>query len=289
MPAMELLLPKGWEIEGGVQQAPPAYSMIPYMADITVKAPDKRAVRFYGILEFGYADGIQLQSFTPYQGRPFMPLFSSLGDFWKHLVRVAPHPDYTDVRIVKEERLPELTRMVQDQLSSLYRSAEQENMQLQMTGQRKSFDVHARKLVIQYKDKGVPVEATIFATVRHAIYYNPGGSIRAAMWNLDNMYAVAGPVGTDYLNDPVLAAIVRSKRNNPDWNATVQQWYLMKNRQIVREGRARIAAAARQAATVQTSKSDDILDMSFNSWKRRNEMNSAGHSSTINSIHEETT
>jgi len=289
MPAIELLVPREWEVDGGINPVPPAYGMIPYMADVTVKAPDKRAVRFYGNLEFGYADGIQLQAFTPYHGRPFMPLFQSLGDFWLYLVKVAPHQDYTDVKVISEERLPELTEMVQKHLSSLYRNTQQENMQLQMTGQRKSFDVHARKLVIQYKDKGTPVEATIFATVRHAIYHNPGGSIRAAMWNLDNMYAVAGPVGSDYLNDPELAAIVRSKRNRPEWDATIQEWYLRKNQQIVREGQARIAAAARQAATTRSSNSEDILDMSFNSWKRRNDMNSAGHASSINSIHEQTT
>jgi len=289
MPAMEVLVPKGWELEGSVQAVAPAYSMIPYLADITVKAPDKRAVRFYGLNEFGYADGVHLQPFTPYQGRPFMPLFPSLGDWWQFVVRVAPHPDYSDVRIIGEERLPELSKLVQQQLAPLYQSTRQENMQLAMAGERKTFDVHARKLVLQYKDRGVPVEATVFATVRHAIYYRANGLIRAAMWNLDNMYAVAGPVGSDYLNDPVLAAIVRSKRNLPEWDAAIQQWYLMKNRQIVREGQARIAAAARQAAASHTAKSDDILDMSFNSWKRRNDMNRSGHSASINAIHGQTT
>ncbi len=102
------------------------------------------------------------------------------------------------------------------------------------------------------------------------------------------MYAVYGPVGTDYLQDPVLAAIVRSRRALPDWSAAVQQWYMLKNRQIVAEGR-RIAAQARQAAAARSSRSDDILDMSFRSWQRRNAMNDAGHASTIRGIHEETT
>jgi hypothetical protein len=288
MPAIRLLVPEDWTLEGQIAPAP-AYGAIPYLSDITVEAPDKRGVRFWGINEFGYADGVRLRPLTPYHERPFMPIPSSLGEFWTTMFQLNPGPGIRDLEIVDEQQLPELTKLVREQLAQLYRNTEQENMQLRMRGERKTFDVHARKLVIRYEDEGTPVEATIFATVRQSIYFYANGAIRAAMWNLDNMYAVFGPVGTDYMEDPVLAAIVRSKKALPDWSAAVQQWYLMKNRQIVAEGRARIAAQARQAATARASQGDDILDMSFNSWKRRNAMSDAGHASTIRGIREETT
>lgn len=289
MPAYRLLVPDGWTLEGGVNAVPGGYHMIPYLSDVTIEAPDKRGVRFWGINEFGYADGIHLEPFTPYQGRPFMPPQQSLGDFWRLVFQLSPGPGITDLQIVSEEMLPEATQVLRQQLAGLYQSTGQENASLAMSGERKTFDAHVRQLVIRYRDEGKPVEATIFASVRHSIYFYPNGRIRAAMWNLDNMYAVFGPVGTDYLNDPVLAAIVRAREELPDWQVAVQQWYLMKNRQIVAEGRARIAAAARTAATVRTSQSEDLLDISFNGWKSRNAMSDAGHSSSINGIHERTT
>jgi hypothetical protein len=230
-----------------------------------------------------------MQPFTPYQGRPFMPPQPSLGDFWQLVYQMSPGPGITDLEIVSEEVLPEATQLVQEQLSALYQSTAQENASLAMSGQRKTFDAHARQLVIRYRDEGKPVEATIFASVRHSIYFYPNGQIRAAMWNLDNMYAVYGPVGTDYLTDPVLAAVVRARQELPDWQVAVQQWYLMKNRQIIAEGQARIAAAARSAASSRATQSDDVLDISFNGWKSRNAMTDAGQAATVNSIHERTT
>jgi len=218
-----------------------------------------------------------------------MPPQNSLGDFWRLVFQLSPGPGITDLEIVSEEMLPEATQVLRRQLASLYQNTAQENASLAMSGERKTFDAHVRQLVIRYRDEGKPVEATIFASVRHSIYFYPNGRIRAAMWNLDNMYAVFGPVDTDYLNDPVLAAIVRAREELPDWQVAVQQWYLMKNNQIVAEGRARIAAAARSAATARTSQSEDLLDISFNGWKDRNAINDAGHSSSINGIHERTT
>lgn len=289
MPAYQLLVPQGWRVEGGFTPVTSGYHMIPYFSDVKVEAPDKRGVRFWGPQEFGYADGVHTQPFNAYQGRPFMPLQNSLGDFWTFAFRVAPAQGVTDLRIIEEEVMPEATELVQQHLAPLYQSTAQENAQLSYTGEGKTFDVHVRRLVIQYKEHGTPIEATIFASVRHAIYYYPDRSIRAAMWNLDNMYGVYGPVGTDYLNDPVLAAVVRSRKQDPNWTTAIETWYLQKNRQIVAEGNTRIAAAARAAATTKTSQSEDVLDISFNGWKKRNEMNSTGQSLAVNGIHEQTT
>ena len=289
MVAYQMLVPEGWTLEGQVTPPHPGFHMIPYFSDVTVEAPDKRGVRFWGPQEFGYADGVQLQPFTPYQGRPFMPMQNSLGAFWQFAFRIAPAPGVTDLSIVEEEVMNEASDLVRRQLAPLYQSTAQENAQLSMHGEGKTFDVHVRRLVIRYKDEGTPVEATIFATVRHAIYFYPTGAVRAAMWNLDNMYGVYGPIGTDYLNDPLLAAVVRSRKEAPQWSIAIQQWYLQKNRQIVAEGQARIAATARQAATTRASQSEDVLDISFNGWKRRNAISDAGQSQYVNSIHEQTT
>lgn len=289
MAAMRVLVPKGWEVKGGIKPTPPGYQMLPYLADITLKAPDGRGVRFFGINEFGYADGVNLPPYAPFQGRPFFPLQPSLGDFWLLASRVAPAPGISDVEVVSEEVLAETTELVRRQLAALYQSTEEENARIARYGQHKTFDVHARRLTLRYRDQGRPIEATVFATVRHSIYRYQGGPIKAAMWNLDNMYAVFGPAGTDYLNDPVLAAMVRSREVSQAWQQAVQEWYLRKNRQIVAQGQAAIARAARAAARNRASTSSDILDSSFESWKRRQGMQDEGHARAINGIHERTT
>jgi hypothetical protein len=289
MAAYRLYIPSNWELEGGVQAVPPAYGMIPYLSDVTVRSPDHRGVRFMGPMEFGYADGVSARPFTPYEGRPFMPLFDSLGSFWRHMHQINPAEGVSHLRIVEEEVMEEATELVRRQLAPLYQSTEQENRSLAMTGESKFFDVHVRKLVLQYQENGTEIEATVFSSIRHSIYRWPNGAIRAAMWNIDDTYIVFGPKGSDYLNDPELAAIVRSREVDMAWQAAIEEWYLMKNRQIVAEGRARIAAAARANATTKQSQSDDVLDISFNGWKERNAISDAGQSNYVNSIHERTT
>jgi hypothetical protein len=289
MPAHRVLVPDGWKLEGGLTAPPPSYHMLATLSDVTIKAPDGRGVRFFGPQEFGYADRTPLQPFTPYQGRPFMPLHQSLGDFWSRMFELNPAPGVTNLKVVEEEVMEEATEVVRKHLAPLYQSTAQENQQLSFSGEGKTFDVHVRRLVLQYDENGRDIEATIFASVRHSIYYYPDRSIRAAMWNLDNMYAVFGPVGTDYLSDPTLAAIVRSRQLLPEWQVAIETWYLMKNRQIVAEGQARIAAAARANVASKSSQTEDVLDISFNGWKKRNALNDAGQSRSVNAIREQTT
>jgi hypothetical protein len=199
MVAHQLLVPKGWEVEGGIQAPPPSYNMIPYLSDVTVESPDKRGVRFWGINEFGYADNVSFPPFTAYEGRPYFPPQRSLGDFWLRLFELNPGPGISKLKVVSESELPDLTALVQKQLASLYRDVEQENRQLTIHGMTMKFDVHGRRLVIRYLDEGTDVEATVFATMRHTSYHYANGATKAGMWTLDNMYAALGPAGTDYL------------------------------------------------------------------------------------------
>lgn len=288
-PAYRLLVPKDWEVEGGFTAPASAFHMIPYYSQFAVRAPDGRGAMFWGMLEFGYADGASYPLFAPLDGRPFFPRQTSLGDYWLRTFELAPTDGVTNLEIVSEVVLPDATKHVRKLLAPLYESTRQENAQLAATRESKQFDVEARQLVLRYKDHGKRIEATVFATLRNTCYRYPGGAVRAGMWNIDHMYAVFGPVGSEPLNDPVLAAVVRSRSEVPEWQEAVQRWYLEKNQQIVREGAARIAAAARSAAIVRTTESQDILDISFQGWKNRDAANSAGHTSSVNGILERTT
>ena len=109
------------------------------------------------------------------------------------------------------------------------------------------------------------------------------------MWNLNNMYSVGGAPGSGFLEDPVLATVVRSRRINKDWAYAIDQFYQNRKQMIIREGIAPAAAARNSWQNTRSTQSEDVLDISFNGWKKRNSLNNAGHSSTINSIHERTT
>lgn len=287
--AQRILVPNGWTTEGGIIPSSPALKMIPVFTDIAVKAPDKRSVRFYGLLEFGYADGVQLPLLSPYLGRPFFPPQKSLGDFWLLMSRHHPAPGISNVRIISEEVLPEATELVRKQLAPLYQRTEQENRQLAFSGQRKTFTTEARKLVMQYDDEGVEVEAVVFAVISDAVYRYANGRVKAGMWTINYMYAMAAPVGTDPTTDPVLAAIVQSRRIDPEWQAAIQRDYMRIGQNIISEGRAKIAAASRAAAQTKIQQSDDVLDISFNGWKKRSAMSDAGQARQVNAIHERTT
>ncbi|QDU85403.1 hypothetical protein Pla163_25320 [Planctomycetes bacterium Pla163] len=289
MVAYRLLVPDDWTLEGGVTAVGPAFHMIPTISDVTVRAPDGRGVRFWGMLEYGWADGLYGELGMPHEGRPFVPIPRTLGEHWQRMFEAFPADGVTNLEIVSEEVLPEATEQLREQLAPLYASTQQENAQLYGTGRTKEFDAEARLLVIRYDHEGRRIEATIFATVRRAIYRYPNGAISAAMWNLDHMYAVFGPVGTDPTSDPVLAAIVRSRRVDPAWQEAIQRWYMERNRQLVAEGMAKVAAAARSAAVTRTSQSQDVLDISFQGWKDRNAASDAGQSASVLGIREHTT
>jgi len=289
MAAYRLLIPKGWTFEGGMTPVAPDYYVIPYFSQVTVRSPDGRGAVFWGPIEFGYGGGADFPPFTPFDGRPFLQIPASLGDYWIQLAELSPAEGVTKLEIVSEQVIQEATENVRKLFDPLYESARQESAQLAGIGESLQFDVEARELVIRYEEHGEPTEATIFTTIRHTVYRYPDGSVRAAMWNLDHMYCLFGPIGTNPLEDPVLAAIVRSRKEVPEWQETIQRWYLEKNQQIVAQGLANISAAARASATQRTTQSQDVLDISFQAWKSRNAANDTGHSSSINGIHERTT
>lgn len=289
MVAYRLLVPEGWELEGGVTKVGRAYSMIPTISDVTVRAPDGRGARFYSLLEYGWADGVPARPGTAWDGRPLFPIPETLGEHWRRMFELFPAKGVSDLEVVSEKRELKATRKLRELLKPLFEAARQEDLQLRPMGQSHTFKAEARRLVIRYRQDGEPIEATIFACLQEAIYRNPDGSIRAAMWNLDHTYAVFGPPGSDYLNDPVLAAVVRSRRETPEWREALQRWYLAKNQQIVQQGQAALAAAARSAATSRASQSSDVLDISFQGWKSRNAAGDTSQAKLVSAIHERTT
>ncbi|MEM1045170.1 MAG: DUF4339 domain-containing protein [Pseudomonadota bacterium] len=287
-PAFHLLVPQGWTFEGKLIPVP-AYSMVPYMGGFEVKAPDGRLVSFAPFNEFGYSDMVRLQPFQPYQGRPFLRRPNSLGDFLTAIAQYNPERRISDIQVVSEDVVPEATEMVRRTNAYGYNQARQYTQQNAARGETWTYDVHVRRVVMRYTEKGQRLESTTFAVIGSNTITYTNGAVKSANWLVTDAYSVGGPVGTDYVNDPVLAAIVRSRRINPDWAHAIDQWYAGARQQIIREGAAAAAAAQSNWSNTRGQKSDDVLDISFNGWKNRNTISDRSQSNLVNSIHERTT
>ena len=289
LPAHKLLVPQGWTVEGEITRAPQAVHRVPYIGDVRIEAPDGRFVRFYPFFEFGWSDQVNGQPMQPYDGRYYLRQPRTLGEFFLQMVRLDPSGKVSNPRIVSEEVQPEATETARRAAAASYRNAEQFNQRYGWQGQRYVYDRRVIRLVMSYDLEGRRLEETLFATQASNVVYLPNGSVKAANWSLDNMYSVGGPTGQDYWNDPMLAAVVRSRQTNPDWSYAIDLWYQGQRDAIVREGMAKAAAAQRAWQNTRAQESNDLLDISFNGWKSRNAASDLGQAKLVDAIHERTT
>lgn len=287
-PAFTVLVPDGWKTEGGITQVP-NYNILPYYGVLEIDAPDGRHVSFAPMFEFGYSDYVNLGPFQPYKGRPYMRIPNSLGEFLNIAAQSDPERTMTDIKIVSEEVLPEATEMVRRANAQTYQMTEQESRKAASRGERWTYDTHVRRVVMQFTEGGKRLESTVFATISNLVVTDANGAVKDGKWNIWDSYSVGGPVGTDYTNDPLLAAIVRSWRINPDWAYVVEQWQAGKRQEIYREGIAAAAAANKGWQNTRGKQSESVLDISFKGWKNREKITAGGQASTVNMIHERTT
>ncbi len=287
-PAFAVLVPQGWKTEGGITQVP-AYSVLPYYGVFEMKAPDGRAVSFAPMFEFGYSDYARVPNFQPHKGRPFLRIPNSLGEFLVIAAQQDPEGKMTDIRIVSEELVEDATKMVRERNRPIYQMHQMESQKNAALGETWNYDIHVRRLVMQFTENGKRLESTVFATISHTAITLPNGSVKEAKWNIWDSYSVTGLINTEYTSDPVLAAIVRSWRPNPDWLYVIDQWQKGKRNQIYREGLAAAAAAQQAWSNTRGKQTEDVLDISFNGWKKREGIKDAGQAAVVNMIHEQTT
>lgn len=287
-PAFTLLVPDGWTTEGQITQVP-SYHILPYYGALELKGPDGRQVSFAPMFEFGYSDYVKLNPFQPYRGRPYMRIPNSLGEFLSIVAQADPENTMTDIKIVSEDVLPEATQMVRRANAATIKMTAQENQKAAAIGERWTYDTHVRRVVMQFTEGGKRLESTMFATISNLVITQANGAVKDGKWNIWDSYSVGGPVGTDYTNDPLLAAIVRSWRMNPDWAFVIEQWQTGKRQQIYREGLAAAAAANTGWSNSRGKQSESVLDISFKGWKNREKITAGGQANTVNMIHERTT
>jgi hypothetical protein len=285
--ATTLLVPDGWTVEGGMVRPGVQLFYNPVLLDLTVEAPDGRAARFFPSFSFEHNSLEQHPPFTPTRNGNFWhPLPQSVGGWIMGVAEANPAPGITNLQLVEEADLPELTQMLRQQAAPMYQQVQFFNQQFNGFGSQQSFDTQATRVVLRYEDEGVAVEETVVVTWQVIVNTIQNHS-RSAHWSISLMRSMRGPVGTDYLNDPALSAIFASARNNPRWDQEMQRYWqeLARIRQRGQQQRNRDWAAANRKLSQTLSETTDIV---AGGWKSRSASWDRMQDRTVDAIHEQT-
>jgi hypothetical protein len=285
--ATTVLVPEGWEVEGGMTRPAPQFFNMPVMLDIKFTAPDGRRVRqFPGFrFEFNHQNPQQLLSPTM-SGNMYMPLYQSAGAWLMDLIRRYPDKKMSDVRLISEEMVPDVTKQLRQNNAQLFQLAAQSRSMGAQSGIYSDFDAQVTKVVLQYQEGGKRMEETVliaWQALVHSVY----GQVASGSWQINLMYSVRGPVGTDYLNDPQMMAILHSARPNPVWLEEMNKHW-MEMARIRNQGAHQRQQQANAAHRKRMQTLNETSDIIANGWKTRSQSRDAGHDRYIDSIHEVT-
>jgi len=285
--ASTVLVPEGWSLEGGItRQSSQLYNM-PVVSDVTISAPDGRAVRFFPSFSFEFNHGSPGQEMQPTPGGSlYLPLPESPGQWLMQMVQRNPDPTVSDVRLISEEVVLELTQKLRQQNAQMYQMVEQGNITSAPMGYGQQFDSQATKLVLTYKQNGIAVEETVLVTWHYLIMIHQG-QVSAGSWSINLMRSFRGPAGTNYLADAVLSAIVQSIRTNPVWEAEMQR-YWQKLAGIQQKGASDRKASWQDHNRKMQKINSDINDIIVGGYQERSAASDRIQQQYVDTIREET-
>lgn len=285
--ASTVLVPEGWVLEGGITQMPSQVYNMPVVSDVKISAPDGRAVHFYPSFSFEFNHGSPGQMMQPTPGGSlYLPLPESLGQWLMQMAQSSPDPTVSDLQLISEDDVPELTQQLRQQNAQLYQMVEQGNMTSAPMGYGSKFDTQATKLVLAYQQNGKALEETILITWQYFIAIQQG-QVSAGGWNINQMRSFRGPTGSSYMTDAVLSAIVQSVRTNPAWEAEMQR-YWQKLARIQQKGANERLANQQDHNRKMQKINSDINDIIIGGYKERSAASDRQHQQYVDSIREET-
>ena len=285
--ATTLLVPEGWKIEGGMTRPAPQYYSMPVLLDVKFVAPDGRQARHFPSLSFEFNYQQPGQPLAPtIDGNMYMNLPQSPGEWFMNMAMQQPDPSISNLRLVSEETEPQLTQQLRQANAATYQTVQQTRDMGMQTGISMDFDTQATVLVIHYTQNGRQLEETILMTWQYLINLWQGQAT-SGTWSIGTMYSLRGPVGTDYVNDPVLLAVFQSSRPNPVWVQEMNNYWaeLARIRNKGAADRRNQAWAAHQKRMQTLNETSDII---ANGWKTRSAISDASHQRYVDSIHEVT-
>lgn len=285
--ASTLLVPEGWTTEGGLNRPDNKFYSMPVMVDFKVQAPDGRGIHFFPSLIFQFDHTKGGENFSPtLDGNITLPLPESPGQWLMELAQLQPDPTITNLQLVSEEIVPELTEQLQKMRAGSYQQAQQKTQNNAWMNLQTAYDTQATKLVLRYEDHGQPIEETVLIVWQYNIDLK-NGQLAWGTWSIDMMRSMRGKPGTDYLNDPVLAAVIKSIQINPAWQQEMNNYFTQ-----LAQIRANGAAQRRRDWQVHNQKmqaiNNDINNIIVGGHQRREAIRDAGYAKTIDAIQDVT-
>ena len=287
MVALTFLVPEGWKVEGGISNPGSQYYSMPFLLDVKCQAPDGRQLRQLPamVFEFNYNQPATHFSAT-LNGNMYLPLPESPSRWIMEMAQQQPDPTVSELRVVSEEPLEELTEQLRRKNSALYDAVEQGRSLAMQTGIHMQYDAQVTKVVLRYRQDGIELEEAVLIAWQYLVHTNRG-QVTHGMWSIDQMLSMRGPVGTDYQNDPQLLAIFQSARPNPAWVAEMNRFWseLARIRHQGAMQRQQQAFAAHQKRMQTLNATSDIIS---SGWRQRSAIREASQAKYIDSIHEVT-
>lgn len=288
-----LLVPEAWALEGGVTRTGTGLFNMPVLIDVSITAPDGRGVHFFPSLAFefnlqqGQYGSPVAQKLQPLQsGNFYYPLPESPGAWILDLASLNPAEGVTNLKLVAEEDIPEITAALQKQNAFRYQMTSQMNQTTASMGFGSEFDTQATKIVIQYDKDGRTIEETIVMTWLYEVMINQG-QITQGSWNVLSMQSMSGPKGTNYLDDPALNAIFQSVRINPVWTAEMNKYWAELAR-IKHKGNMAAIKSAGKISQIQADSANEVSDIINKGWSTRNASSDRIQAKTVDAIQEQT-
>ncbi len=281
-----ILVPEGWKVEGGATRTQ-LFNM-PVLIDVGITAPDGRTAHFFPSLSFEfnnqYGGGQKMQPLQ--SGNLYYPLPNSPGEWMMELAKMNPAPDVSNVRLVKEEDIPEITQTLQQQNAQRYQSVAQLNQTTAQMGFGTTFDAKATKVILQYDKGGKTIEETVVIAFMYEVMVNQG-QVTSGSWNVMMMQSIGGPVGTNYIDDPALNAIFQSIRTNPQWEAEMNKYWMEISR-IRHKGNMDAIRSAGKISQIQSDAASSVNDITMQGWRNNNASSDRIQSNTVNAINDQT-
>ncbi len=287
-PAMTVLVPLGWTLEGGLQRPAVQAYRNPVLIDVTIEAPDGRGVHIHPTASFEWRPTPQPVapfSITP-GGNFYMPVPRTIGTWLVEQARARPAEGVTDVALVHEEDVPAWTARLRELIAPMAAQIGRSNAMGAGLGVHQALDIHGTAVTLRYREDGAPREETALIAWQRA-QVTTQGRVTSAYWGILGMVSLKGPPGSGYLDDPVLHAVLASARPVPAWQQRMDAYWQQIARTHHQGSMDRLQANA-EAHQRRMRTLSEASELSMQGFRSNSAASDRGQAAAVDAIHERT-
>ena len=284
-----LLVPEGWNVNGGVQWNPASADFFVGM-NLSITAPDGREFRKLPPVGFEYFEQQPQTQQTPQigqttmGGKVWMPVPRSMDQFVVQQLIPAYRPQARNVQVVGVGKLDALEQAMRQLLEPTLQQARQLDAQSKQTaamnGDEASYrmDLAVPTVRVRYTENGRDYEEDFAMFYLASESYNTfrmvGSWMRASNWSVTEVTSFRAPAGQLDAARPVLQTVANSIRPTQRWYSIVAQMRKEISEMRLKLHRQQMAFNQKMFQERQkaiTSYGDEILEMQRDSWKKQND------------------